>query len=64
VSGVDGVNSADSTDRATGILGRGPAVSNLLISLRSDQWTKNRDQCSMQRSGIAGPRERPRRGSG
>jgi 4-hydroxybenzoate polyprenyltransferase len=41
VSGVDGVNSADSTSRATGVLGRGPAVSNLLITLRPDQWTKN-----------------------
>ena len=38
---MDGVNSADSTDRATGILGRGPAVSNLLISLLPDRWTRN-----------------------
>jgi 4-hydroxybenzoate polyprenyltransferase len=28
-------------DRAISTLGRGPAVSNLLISLRPDQWTKN-----------------------
>jgi 4-hydroxybenzoate polyprenyltransferase len=41
VNGVNGADNAANTDRATGILGRGPAVSNLLISLRPDQWTKN-----------------------
>jgi 4-hydroxybenzoate polyprenyltransferase len=40
VNAVNGVNGAN-TDRATGVLGRGPAVSNLLVSLRPDQWTKN-----------------------
>jgi 4-hydroxybenzoate polyprenyltransferase len=41
VNGVNGADNAANTDRATGVLGRGPAVSNLLISLRPDQWTKN-----------------------
>jgi 4-hydroxybenzoate polyprenyltransferase len=38
---VNSVNGADSADRATGVSGRRPAVFNLLISLRPDQWTKN-----------------------
>jgi 4-hydroxybenzoate polyprenyltransferase len=38
---VNGVNGADSPDRATGVSGPRPAVSNLLLSLRPDQWTKN-----------------------
>jgi 4-hydroxybenzoate polyprenyltransferase len=41
VNGVNGADNAANTDRATGVLGRGPAVSNLIISLRPDQWTKN-----------------------
>jgi len=38
---VNSVNGANSADRAAGISGRGRVVSNLLISLRPDQWTKN-----------------------
>src|SRR6202521_2435716 len=37
----NGVNGAAPTDGATGVLARGPALSNLIISLRPDQWTKN-----------------------
>ncbi len=38
---VNGVNSAATTGTATGVLARRPGLSNLLISLRPDQWTKN-----------------------
>jgi 4-hydroxybenzoate polyprenyltransferase len=38
---VNGVDSAATTGRHTGVSVRGPALSNLLISLRPDQWSKN-----------------------
>jgi 4-hydroxybenzoate polyprenyltransferase len=38
---VNGANSVAATGRGTGAVGRGRAASNLLVSLRPDQWTKN-----------------------